>query len=271
MEKEAMILFSLVVVVALFGLVFVEAGALDSDFSDVTGQKSKWKKKFKKAFKPIQQEAKRFAGRVEAEAQRVEKKASAEAGRFGARAEDEWKRFDNRVSAELERSADKTEDEFKRYNARIEAEINRVDDNLKKLGKEIEEKVKKELERLLKKVKNEVEAQKGVFKNMAKGNVCGAYKSAQKSDAYNVNQLIYNQLVPPIKSGIRPVVQGIVQPAIPLVQSALASLNAIPIAGNALYAALAPSMLAYMQGPMIDDLSENAAKKAIREALEECN
>lgn len=245
MDKEVLAIFSLVVVVALVGLIIHEA--FPQDANDITGLG--FRKKFKKALRKVEKEVSRTSDRVETEAKRFESRVGAEADRFGRRTSAEWQRFDERVGNELER-----------YSERVEAEINRVDDNIKKLGDKAEE----EYKRFINRIKNDVDAQSGAFKNLAKGRVCDAYNSAQKSDVVDVNGFIYNTLVPPIKGILQPHVAMIVRTTLAQIGPAI---NSIPIFGNALYG----MVVAYAEGRGIDQLSERAAKKVIREALEECN
>lgn len=240
MDKEVLVIFSFVVVFALVGLVFSEA---QQDV--VSGQVHK---KIKRAIRKVEKEVSRTAERVEAEAKRFEGRVGAEAGRFGRRTSAEWQRFDDRVGSELER-----------FSERVEAEINRVDENIKKLGDKAEEEYKRFIER----IKRDVDAQSAAFKSLAQGRVCDAYNNAQKSDIVDVNGLIYNALVPPIKDVLRPHVAVVVRTTLAQVGPVI---NSIPIFGNALYGMIA----VYAEGRGIEQLTERAAKKVVREALEEC-
>lgn len=228
-EKEVIAVFSFVIMVALVGLVVQEA---TPDENQVTGQiHKKAKKKLEQAVQKVKAEAKRF-----------EKDVKEEGRRFNRRTNAEWQRFDERVGNELER-----------FSERVEAEVNRVDENIEKLG----DKAKEEWKRFIEKIKSELETQRSVLKGLAKGKICDAYNTAQKSDLYDAKKWIYDTLLPPIKDILRPHVANIVT-------QVAAPLNGfLPPIGNALYAiAVSPTT--------IDKLTEQAGKKVIREALEEC-
>lgn len=256
MDKEVLMVFSLVFVVAFVGLVnqasspakviVEEAYVSEADSNanlnvlspTITGDASwkKMRKKIKQAVKKVEAEVNRVDDNLKKAADKVE----AEGKRFGKRTNAEWQRFDERVGNELERFGDRVEDEF-----------NRIDDNIKKLGDKAEE----EYKRVLRKVREEVDTQKEVIKSLSKGNVCNAYNAAQKSDVYDAKQWIYDQLLPVIKPILKPHVAGIVS-------QVAAPINAIPVLGQAIYAAVVP--LATEWG------TDYAAKKVIRESLEEC-
>lgn len=260
LENKRFVVLALLSIVSLVSVPFLDA-VFHSDDPTGHGTLKKWKKKAKSTWqksgiekvddkakaeaertaKRLKEEAERSKEKIEAEAKRLEERTKAEAGRFGKRVNAEWGRFDDRVGNELER-----------FSERVEAEVNRIPDNIKKLG----DKAEAEYKRFLEKIKKELETQKTVFKNLAKGKICDAYQQAQKSDAYDVKKWIYDTLMPPIKNVLRPHVAT-------LVTQIAAPLNAIPLVGNVLYAmAVNPAT--------IEKLTENAAKKAIREALEEC-
>lgn len=267
MDKEAVLIFSAVFVVAFAGLIsealspeiivddisanYVYGASLDEDFGvispTITGDAS-WRKKLKRAARKVEKQVSRTSQRVEAEVNRVDdnlKKAAdkieAEGKRFGKRTNAEWQRFDDRVINEVER-----------YGNRVEDEFNRIDDNIKKLGDKAEE----EYKRLIKRVREEVDTQKDVLKSLSKGNICQTYNAAQKSDLYDAKKWVYDQVLPVIKPILRPHVAAIVS-------RVAAPINAIPLIGQAIYVTVVP--IATEWG------TDYAAKKVIREALEECN
>lgn len=256
MDKEVVFILSFVVLVAGIGLLsqflgteavisadeqqFVDntisAGGESALSPTITGDAS-WRKKLKRAIRKVEKEA----GRVDDNLKKAAQKVEAEGKRFNKRTNAEWQRFDERVGNELER-----------FGSRVEDEFNRIDDNIKKLGYKAEE----EYKRVLRKVKEEVDTQKDVLKSLSKGNICQAYNNAQKSDLYDAKQWIYDQVLPVIKPILRPHVAAIVS-------QAAAPINAIPFIGQVIYVTVVP--LATEWG------TEYAAKKVVREALEECN
>ena len=257
MDKEVLMVFSFVVVVAFAGLInqaLSPAEVVVEDVSEnyiteidsnenfdvlsptITGDAS-LRKKLKRAIRKVEKEV----GRVDDNLKKAAEKIEAEGKRFGKRTNAEWQRFDERVG-----------DELQRFGNRVEDEINRIDDNIKKLGDKAEE----EYKRVLRKVREEIDTQKDVLKRLSKGNICNAYNAAQKSDLYDAKKWIYDQLLPVIKPILRPHVATIVS-------QVAAPINAIPIIGQAIYVTVVP--LATEWG------TEYAAKKVIREALEECN
>ncbi|GEM_PF-4178062 len=242
MQNKRFVVLAILSTLFLISVPFFDAL---SSADDPTGNAS-WKKKLKKAWKKsgieqVDNKVKAEVNRVDDNLKKAGDKIEAEGKRFGKRTNAEWQRFDDRAGNELER-----------FGERVEAEVNRVDENLEKLG----DKAKEEYKRFIKRIKEELETQRTVFKNLSRGKACDAYNAAQKSDAYDVKKWIYDTLMPPIKDILRPHVTT-------LVAQVAAPLNSIPLIGNALYViAVSPATT--------EKLTEQAAKKAIREALEEC-
>ncbi|GEM_PF-3924337 len=255
MDKEVILIFSAVFVVGFAGLFTNLMSANTTEFAQysvnsesliidngdvysydaISGEFSC--RKCKRAIKKVTKEIARVDDNIKKAVDKVE----AEGKRFGKRTNAEWQRFDDRVGNELERFGSHVEDEF-----------NRIDDNIKKLGDKAEE----EYKRLIKKVREEIDTQKDVLKSLSKGNICQTYNAAQKSDLYDAKKWIYDQVLPVIKPVLRPHVAAIVS-------QVAAPINAIPIIGQVIYVTVVP--IATEWG------TDYAAKKVVREALEECN
>ena len=236
MDKEILLVFSFVVMVALVGFVIHEAYPDDSNAITGDFKKPKWVKK-------VQKEASRVEARVEKEAARVGERVNAEGQRFGHRVDAEAQRFDERVSNEVER-----------FGGRVDDEFNRIDDNIKKLG----DKAQEEYKRVLRQLRSEIDAQVETMRNLAQGRVCDAYQSARQSKVASeqIDKFVSQELLPPIKNALRPQVASIVA-------TIAAPINSIPVLGQVIYAAVVP--LATEWG------TDYAAKRAIKEALNNCN
>jgi len=257
MDKEVLLIFSAVFVVAFAGLLTnlmstdakivndysVNSESLvanegdDYSYDAVTGEFSC--RKCKRAIRKVTKEV----ARVDDNIKKAADKVAAEAGRFGKRIDAERQRFDDRVINEVER-----------YGNRVEDEFNRIDDNLK----EWKDKAGAEIKRARENLKKEIDAQTSTLKNVAQGRVCDAYNSAQQSAVFKeqVDRFVSQQLVAPIKNLVRPQVASIVV-------SVAAPLNAIPVVGSIVYAAAVPIMTEWG--------TDYAARRVISEALKQCN
>ena len=248
MENYLVGLFTVIVIV---GLTLTIIPHVSDDGNSITGD---FKIKKPNIIKQIQKEASRAEHRIIAEAQREANDATNEAQRFTNRAGKEAGRFGKRADAEWQRTDERVSGELNRFGGRVDAEFNRIDDNIKKLG----DKAEAEYKRLLRKVKDEINAQTGTIKNLAQGKVCKGYQEALQSEVLRnkIEDTISRQIIAPIKNLLRPHVASIVATmALPI--------NSIPVLGQAIYAAVVPAATEWG--------TDYAAQRAINEALKQCD
>lgn len=268
------LLFLITVISVLSGAVV--ADALPEDSNSITGagvwgsikkHTKKAAKKVTKTAKKAVKETKKAAKKVEKEVKKAAKKAGKEAKKLTKEAEKFGKKAKNQAGKLV-----KEVEEIKKLPGAVQDLSKKVESEIRKVPKTIKDlpgDIKGELEKwakspekvykdLIKKVKNEINAQKDTIKNLAQGKVCSELNKAYdggRSES-QAEKFVLHELVPSIKSAVRPQVAAIVA-------TAAAPINALPVAGQVIYAAVVPAATEWG--------SDYAAKKGINEALDACD